>query len=599
MTVAAAAHRRRRDDVALSGVREPPGQARASARVTPITGLGPWLPIISEPHPRRVATRAPARGAPAAADRARGRGARGARLHVRPSRGSRARRAARGAGARARRRSSVVVARGAVAIWTCIAVRARAGARYRGRATAGSSSSRKADTAAPAIAPRDAVDFADRSTRRQCHRSLSCSRRRRSRRPADGLDVAEPSAAREADRPRRSAIAGARRSRALRRRQDPTQRAATRRLADRRPCRASPTAPPRRAVAAPRADAGRFPARALLPALRRLRAVAAALQGGAAARRDERRGAQQPRASLSRQGPVRRSGARVPARDRDRSASTLTAHINLSAALLSLRPLRRGRGGSARRAGSSIRATPTRWSTWRWRRTPPARPATRRRSLRRALEIDPHNAAAHYNLARQFEDAGEAPAAIEHYQPVPAVRRPRADRLRRRRARADPRSGALSVSRDAINVESPMDEISTPCSRKTAAFRRPTAWRRDARSPTIPASTRAPPPTPRPSGPAFAARARMDARRGRACSSGTPPYAKWFVGGKLNASVNCLDRHVRGRAPQQGRDHLGRRARRSPHADLLGSLPPGQRVRERAQVARRASAATASRSTCR
>ena len=24
------------------------------------------------------------------------------------------------------------------------------------------------------------------------------------------------------------------------------------------------------------------------------------------------------------------------------------------------------------------------------------------------------------------------------------------------------------------------------------------------------------------------------------------PYAKWFVGGKINASVNCLDRHVRG-----------------------------------------------------
>ena len=26
----------------------------------------------------------------------------------------------------------------------------------------------------------------------------------------------------------------------------------------------------------------------------------------------------------------------------------------------------------------------------------------------------------------------------------------------------------------------------------------------------------------------------------------TPPYAKWFVGGKLNASVNCLDRHIHG-----------------------------------------------------
>ena len=26
----------------------------------------------------------------------------------------------------------------------------------------------------------------------------------------------------------------------------------------------------------------------------------------------------------------------------------------------------------------------------------------------------------------------------------------------------------------------------------------------------------------------------------------TPPYAKWFVGGQLNASVNCVDRHARG-----------------------------------------------------
>jgi len=25
-----------------------------------------------------------------------------------------------------------------------------------------------------------------------------------------------------------------------------------------------------------------------------------------------------------------------------------------------------------------------------------------------------------------------------------------------------------------------------------------------------------------------------------------PPHAKWFVGGKINASVNCVDRHVRG-----------------------------------------------------
>ncbi|MEP6782007.1 MAG: acetyl-coenzyme A synthetase N-terminal domain-containing protein, partial [Gemmatimonadaceae bacterium] len=24
----------------------------------------------------------------------------------------------------------------------------------------------------------------------------------------------------------------------------------------------------------------------------------------------------------------------------------------------------------------------------------------------------------------------------------------------------------------------------------------------------------------------------------------TPPHVKWFVGGKINASVNCLDRHI-------------------------------------------------------
>ena len=26
----------------------------------------------------------------------------------------------------------------------------------------------------------------------------------------------------------------------------------------------------------------------------------------------------------------------------------------------------------------------------------------------------------------------------------------------------------------------------------------------------------------------------------------TPPHAKWFVGGSLNACVNCVDRHARG-----------------------------------------------------
>ena len=37
----------------------------------------------------------------------------------------------------------------------------------------------------------------------------------------------------------------------------------------------------------------------------------------------------------------------------------------------------------------------------------------------------------------------------------------------------------------------------------------------------------------------------MDAALGHGARVETP-YAKWFVGGKLNASANCIDRHVRG-----------------------------------------------------
>ena len=39
------------------------------------------------------------------------------------------------------------------------------------------------------------------------------------------------------------------------------------------------------------------------------------------------------------------------------------------------------------------------------------------------------------------------------------------------------------------------------------------------------------------------------------------PFAKWFVGAKLNVAENCLDRHLAGPASQQGGHHLGRRTR--------------------------------------
>ena len=52
-------------------------------------------------------------------------------------------------------------------------------------------------------------------------------------------------------------------------------------------------------------------------------------------------------------------------------------------------------------------------------------------------------------------------------------------------------------------------------------------------------------------------------------------------------------------APQQGGDHLGRGAGRPAHAHVLGTAPRGEPLRERPEVARRRSAATAWRSTCR
>ena len=53
-----------------------------------------------------------------------------------------------------------------------------------------------------------------------------------------------------------------------------------------------------------------------------------------------------------------------------------------------------------------------------------------------------------------------------------------------------------------------------------------------------------PPPTSRPSGAAWPASCTGSSRSTR-CSSGTSPFAKWFVGGKTNVSYNCLDRTSR------------------------------------------------------
>ena len=39
------------------------------------------------------------------------------------------------------------------------------------------------------------------------------------------------------------------------------------------------------------------------------------------------------------------------------------------------------------------------------------------------------------------------------------------------------------------------------------------------------------------------------------------PFAKWFVGGKLNLSENCLDRHLTSPSPQQSSESSGKASR--------------------------------------
>ena len=55
-----------------------------------------------------------------------------------------------------------------------------------------------------------------------------------------------------------------------------------------------------------------------------------------------------------------------------------------------------------------------------------------------------------------------------------------------------------------------------------------------------------------------------------------PPFWKWFAGGRLNVSYNCVDRHLAG-GSEQGRLHMGRRARGrgGPRDHLPGTLRPG------------------------
>ena len=65
-----------------------------------------------------------------------------------------------------------------------------------------------------------------------------------------------------------------------------------------------------------------------------------------------------------------------------------------------------------------------------------------------------------------------------------------------------------------------------------------------------------------------------------------PPFAKWFSGGKINASYNCLDRHLTECAPQQGRHYFRGRARRCPSHCVPRTASPCQPFRYGSETAR-------------
>ena len=77
------------------------------------------------------------------------------------------------------------------------------------------------------------------------------------------------------------------------------------------------------------------------------------------------------------------------------------------------------------------------------------------------------------------------------------------------------------------------------------------------------------------------------------------PFAKWFVGGKLNVAVQLRRPARRGRARRPGRVPLGGRARRQPHHHLRRPAARGLQGGQRADRARRAGGRPGRHPACR
>ena len=126
-------------------------------------------------------------------------------------------------------------------------------------------------------------------------------------------------------------------------------------------------------------------------------------------------------------------------------------------------------------------------------------------------------------------------------------------------------------------------------------FPPPEAFKKDALVASARSCTTRPTRTGRASGPGRPASSSTGTRTGTRSASGSCPFAKWFVGGKLNVSDNCLDRHVAaGRGDQVAYHWEGEPGdtRTITYADLLDEVAA---LRQRAEGPRRAARATGSR----
>ena len=266
-----------------------------------------------------------------------------------------------------------------------------------------------------------------------------------------------------------------------------------------------------------------------------------------------------------------RGGGGIPRRARRGSAQRRVAGQPRAGAE-GRRPRRRRARSAAPRAARSIRATPARTTT---SRSSPTRAATRR---------------------RRSSTTARSCASARSTQRRAGRPRPRAPHGTRRLAR-----GLRSALRSSLYSGAWPTRSRTPrstiSSAKTARFRRRPNSARSAivRDESIYAEAARDPE-------AFWATLRRRARMVAAVGHGArlAAAARQVVRRRQAQRQRQLPRSPRPRtAPQQGRAHLGRRAGRSPHADLLRSVSRGVRVRQRAEVARRRRKAIASRSTCR